>query len=141
GGEPRERIARHGQGQRNALAVERLGCYLRPSLGETRLEQGQFGVSATAGHGRRVDNGNLGRQPQALRRAASVGAHESARAELHAAEPAYDEHGYAIEPLPFDGLQYGTPGGSARLAIIIESIGLPDAICPAIVGGGRIAAR
>src|SRR5690606_35985212 len=64
-----------------------------------------------------------------------ISAHQAARTQLDAAEPAHDQDGNAIALLAIYSLKYGTTGRTARLAIIIETILRTYSIGPAIVRG------
>jgi len=103
------------------------------AFADTSLQQRPLGKVAVERHARYVDDGLSGSLLQALRGRTTVGADEAADAKFDAAEPTRNHDDRTIETLPVDGGQDGFAGTAGWLAVVIEAVGLTDAVCPAMM--------
>ena len=133
--------ARHGEAQRNAIGAIVFMQHHRAGAGQPRLQQGQLGKATLAAHRGQIDDLGPFARPQAVGGAAAVSAHQPARAQLHAAEPAHHQHRHPVHALPFDRLQDRPARRAARLAVIVKTVFLADLVGPAVVRGLGIAVR
>src|SRR3546814_8363595 len=84
-----------------------------------------------------IDQFYLVGQAQALGGRAAIGAYQTARPQLDSTEPAQHQYRDTVAALPFYGLEYGTPGRAARLAVVVKAILAAYAVGPAIMRGVR----
>src|SRR3546814_12008082 len=69
-----------------------------------------------------IDQFYLVGQAQALGGRAAIGAYQTARPQLDSTEPAQHQYRDTVAALPFYGLEYGTHGRAARLAVVVKAI-------------------
>src|SRR3546814_3584958 len=85
--------------------------------GKAGLHQCRVRKVAAALHIHLIDQFYLVGQAQALGGRAAIGAYQTARPQLDSTEPAQHQYRDTVAALPFYGLEYGTPGRAARLAV------------------------
>lgn len=86
-----------------------------------------------------MDDGLSGGLLQALRGRAAIGADEAADAEFDAAEPTRNHDDRTVETLSIDGGQDGFAGAAGGLAIVVEAVGLVDAVGSAMATAAVVA--
>ena len=96
------------------------------------------GIRGGAAQLAQLDDGNLGCRQQGLGHAVGIGAHQSARAELDAAEVAHHGGQHAFQVLVAQDVEHGTAGSAAGFAIIDRSRLAAGQQGPAHMGRARM---